>query len=62
MPCERPLKIRSNADAADIRVTFEVPQRLPILERELRAIEVLLGTELQALLTGSTGKSEQNSR
>jgi hypothetical protein len=31
-------------------VTLDLPQPLPILEVELRAIEILLGNELQKLL------------
>ncbi|MCP1912691.1 hypothetical protein J2R96_005171 [Bradyrhizobium elkanii] len=34
-------------------MTIEMPQSVPILERELRAIEILLGAELQDLLRGS---------
>ena len=37
----------------DFRVTIEMPHSVPILERELRAIEILLGAELQELLRGS---------
>lgn len=35
---------------ADFQVTLDMPQIVPILERELRAIEILLGAELQDLL------------
>ncbi len=37
----------------DFRVTIEMPHSVPILERELRAIEILLGAELQNVLRGS---------
>ena len=40
---------------ADFQVTIEIPQSVPILERELRAIEILLGAELQEL-PGNTPK------
>lgn len=37
----------------DFQVTFEMPQSVPILEKELRAIENLLGADLQDLLSNS---------
>jgi hypothetical protein len=33
------------------QVTLKIPQSVPIRERELRAIEILLGVELQDLLS-----------
>ena len=41
-------------DAADFEVKLEMPLSVPILDRELRAIEVLLGAELADLVNGST--------
>ncbi len=43
-------------EAADFEVTLEMPQSVPILERELRAIEILLGAELQDLLGNESKK------
>lgn len=37
----------------DFQVTLGMPESVPILERELRAIEILLGAELQGLLSSS---------
>jgi hypothetical protein len=41
-------------DAADFEVKLEMPQSVPILERELRAVEILLGAELRDLLNSNT--------
>lgn len=38
--------------AEEFQVALELPLSPPILDRELRAIEVLLGRELQDLLAG----------
>lgn len=38
------------AQPADFQVTLDIPESVPILERELRAIVILLGGELQDLL------------
>lgn len=45
---------RRQPRAEDFQVTFVVPHPLPILDRELRAIEILLGSELQSLLRDDT--------
>ncbi len=37
----------------DFQVTLDMPQLVPILDRELRAIEILLGGELQDLLSNN---------
>lgn len=37
----------------DFQVTLGMPESVPILERELRAIEILLGADLQDLLSSS---------
>lgn len=37
----------------DFQVTLGMPESVPILEKELRAIEILLGAELQDLLSSS---------
>lgn len=41
--------------AEDFQVTVDLPQALPILDRELRAIEILLGNDLRELI-GDDGK------
>jgi hypothetical protein len=43
---------RRQPQAEDFQVVLDLPPSAPILERELRAIEVLLGRELQDLLVG----------
>lgn len=47
---------RRQPQTEDFRVAFDLPPSPPILDRELRAIEVLLGRELQDLLAGAEGK------
>jgi hypothetical protein len=47
--------------AEDFQVMSELPQSMPILDRELRAIEVLLGRELQDLLAGHPSDCSENS-
>lgn len=44
---------RRQSEAGDFQVTCELPQPLPISDRELRAIEILLGSELRDLLADS---------
>ncbi|MBV9978444.1 hypothetical protein [Bradyrhizobium sp.] len=56
-------KGRRQPQAEDFLVTFELPQTLPILDRELRAIEILFGKELQTLLADETAlQSLENKR
>lgn len=43
---------RRQPQAEDFQPTLDLPPSPPILDRELRAIEVLLGRELQDLLAG----------
>jgi hypothetical protein len=46
--------------AEDYQVALDLPPSPPILERELRAIEVLLGRELQDLLArDASGPTEK---
>ncbi len=52
---------RRQAQAEDFHVTLDLPPSPPILDRELRAIEILLGRELQDLLAGIED-SPENSR
>ena len=42
---------RRQPQPADFRVTVDLPVSISILDRELRAIETLLGTKLLDLLT-----------
>lgn len=44
---------RRQPQAEDFQVTSEMPQPLPILDKELRAIEILLGNELLDLLSNN---------
>lgn len=45
--------------AKDFRVTFNLPSPLPVSDRELRAIEILLGSDLKELLAeNSTNQSK----
>lgn len=44
---------RRQPEAGDFQVMCELPPSLPISDRELRAIEVLLGSELRDLLADS---------
>jgi len=41
---------RRQPQAEDFQVTSAMPEPLPILDKELRAIEILLGNELLKLL------------
>ena len=43
---------RRQPQAEDSHVTLDLPPSPPIMDRELRAIEILLGRELQDLLAG----------
>lgn len=43
---------RRQPQAEDFQVALDLPPSPPILDRELRALEVLLGRELQDLLAG----------
>ncbi len=53
-PCSAPRKRGPRQpQPADLQVTFDIPQSVPILERELRAIEILLGDELRDLLNNN---------
>ena len=45
---------RRQPQAKDFQVTTELPQPLLILDKELRAIEILLGNELLDLLSNDT--------
>lgn len=47
-------KGRRQPQTEDFQVAVDLPPSPPILDRELRAIEVLLGRELQDLLAGIT--------
>lgn len=42
---------RCQPQAGDFQVTTEMPQPVPILDKELRAIEILLGNELLKMLS-----------
>lgn len=42
--------------ASDYQIAFEGPTPLPITDKELRAIEVLLGRELQELLSDNANE------
>ncbi|MBR0861697.1 hypothetical protein ACFLEY_03915 [Bradyrhizobium sp. YCK136] len=53
---------RRQPQAEEFQVALDLPPSPPILERELRAIEVLLGRELQDLLTDNATDSNENSR
>lgn len=48
---------RRQPQADDFQVTCEMPQPLPILDKELRAIEILLGNELLDLLSNDAKDS-----
>ncbi|WP_156457179.1 hypothetical protein [Bradyrhizobium sp. CCH5-F6] len=51
---------RRQPHAEDFQVALDLPPSPPILDRELRAIEVLLGRELQELLASDgTDSSEK---
>lgn len=50
---------RRQPQAENFQVAFDLPPLLPILDRELRAIEILLGRELQDLLAGDTIDSSE---
>lgn len=53
-PCSAPRKRGPRQpQPTDFQVTLEMPQSVPILEKELRAIEILLGGELQDLLSNN---------
>jgi hypothetical protein len=41
---------RRQPEAEDFQVTSDLPPSVPILDKELRAIEILLGSALQELL------------
>ena len=43
---------RRQPQGDDFHVVLDLPPSPPVLERELRAIEILLGRELQDLLAG----------
>lgn len=45
---------RRQPQAEYFQVTTELPQTLPILDKELRAIEILLGNELLGLFSNGT--------
>lgn len=46
---------RCQPQAEDFQVTFESPEPLLISEKELRAIEILLGNDLRDLLANGSG-------
>jgi len=48
---------RRQPQAEDFQVALDLPSSPPILDRELRAIEVLLGGDLQDLLAGDATDS-----
>ncbi|CAM5494974.1 hypothetical protein AFEL58S_03522 [Afipia felis] len=56
-PSAKTTRGRYQPQAEDFRVTFESPEPLPISDKELRAIEILLGTALQDLLTEDTNRT-----
>lgn len=60
-PPARKTRGRRQPQAEDFSVTFDLPQSPPISDKELRAIEILLGEDLQKLLTDNAN-SEAESR
>lgn len=56
-PPARKTRGRRQPQAEDFQVTTELPQPLPIPDKELRAIEILLGNELLDLLSNDTRDS-----
>lgn len=52
---------RRQPQAEDFHVTLDLPPSPPIMDRELRAIEILLGRELQDLLAGIEDSPENSS-
>jgi hypothetical protein len=53
---------RRQPQAEDFKVALDLPPSPPILDRELRAIEILLGRELQDLLAADAPIPRKNSR
>lgn len=53
---------RRQPQPEDFQLTLDLPPSPPILDRELRAIEILLGRELHDFLTGDVPISRKNSR
>lgn len=54
---------RRQPQPEDFQLALDLPPSPPILDRELRAIEILLGRELQDLLAGDAPISrKKNSR
>jgi hypothetical protein len=53
-PSAKKTRGRRQPQAEDFQVTFESPEPMPISDKELRAIEILLGRELHDLLTEDT--------
>jgi hypothetical protein len=53
---------RRQPEAEDFQVFVDLPPSPPMLERELRAIEILLGRELQDLLAGDAPIPGKNNR
>lgn len=60
--CAAKKRGRRQPQAEDFQVTSELPQFLLILDKELRAIEILLGSELQELLSSDRETSLKISR
>jgi hypothetical protein len=52
---------RQQPKAEDFEVKLDLPPSPPILDRELRAIEILLGRELQDLLASDAPMLPKNS-
>jgi|GEM_PF-1782026 hypothetical protein len=50
---------RRQPQGEDFQVALDLPPSPPIMDRELRAIEVLLGPELQDLLAGDATDSSE---
>lgn len=61
IPSAKKTRGRRQPQAEDFSVTFDLPRSPPISDKELRAIEILLGEDLQKLLTDNAN-SEAESR
>ncbi|MGX1317653.1 hypothetical protein AB7M17_001106 [Bradyrhizobium sp. USDA 377] len=57
LPSTRRTRGRRQPQAVDFQVAFEMPEPLPISDKELRAIEILLGDELLDLLSNDAKDS-----
>jgi hypothetical protein len=50
-------RARISPQTTDYSISMTIPEGLPITETELRALEILLGTDLKELLAGTTFES-----